>query len=285
MKTKKILSQTLNYFGKNRTLINGELLKFSLEDKFYSPKWNKIVEKCTKQPFKLYHGVNEILLEYLQKKKYHEINWKEIGDISWTIEVVLNKGIKKSYDWDTKLATKCGGTARILRFLVSDVLPFYTSSHYVMSYCEQTKEFELGPITKFSKREKKIIKSIQSELEKEKYKEISQEQANIRHKDLWTDCITSNARIFDCLFCDLLDYQNEFVRFPLARGLPFSWKKYFSPDYNLLRVQQSHSIMDRGQYFEVTADNNGKIQEIMIYGKKKNTVINVSERIFSMVKR
>lgn len=112
---------------------------------------SSIVSNPNEIKFKLFEDV----ILWIKDNQADQIDWNWIGDLSWTIDILLNQGIDKGFDWDKKLALKCNGTARIMTLFVSDVIPCYTFDCYYMTYNKKGNYYEFGPILKLTGEEKK----------------------------------------------------------------------------------------------------------------------------------
>ena len=132
MKLKEITDQAKQYFGKDRSLLKEKILSFKFDGKQYKA-WKRHFKQITNQPFDVQYKMFDDVTDWITQGEPDKIDWHWLGDVSWEIEIVLNEGIDKGYDWDKKLAKKCGGTVRFLQIFVSDVLPCYTK-HYHDSF-------------------------------------------------------------------------------------------------------------------------------------------------------
>src|SRR5262245_53378392 len=133
MKTADIVDRSLYYFGKDRRPLKKLLSTYEFTGREYR-RWTRLLTSVSSKPFDLSYGIFDDVVDLLTHKKYSEIDWKWLGDLSWEIRFVLNSGIEKVQDFDKKLSAKCGGTVRILQFFVSEIIPSYVSNPYYMTH-------------------------------------------------------------------------------------------------------------------------------------------------------
>ena len=117
MESTQIIEDAKKYFGKNRSLLKKRVLSFKIDGSEYR-KLHKQLKSLTSQPFDLRYLIFDDVIDWIKEKKFSEIDWHWLGDLSWKIDILLNEGVGKGYDWDKKLALKCNGTAKILRLYI-----------------------------------------------------------------------------------------------------------------------------------------------------------------------
>lgn len=133
MTKSEIIRQAKHYFGKDRRPIKELVLSYEFKGKNYR-QWKKEISSIVSNPNEIKFKLFDDVILWIKYNQADQIDWNWIGDLSWTIDILLNQGIDKGFDWDKKLALKCNGTARIMTLFVSDVIPCYTFDCYYMTY-------------------------------------------------------------------------------------------------------------------------------------------------------
>lgn len=137
----------------------------------------------------------------------------DLGDLSWNIRILLNSNVQSEYDWDKKLAIKCG-QARILEVYINSIIPAYTLNPFYISYNQKENYYEFGKISKMEKHEKIILDNVSKYFDSLGYFCVSEELASKKYKGLFSDCNQEgNASLFDCLFSDIYRYQIGIEKF------------------------------------------------------------------------
>lgn len=288
METQEILAQVKKYFGKNRTLLKETILSFKFDGKDHR-KFQKEIRNLTEHPFDVSYLMFDDVIEWIKDGKIDEIDWEWLGDVSWCIDVLLNEDVKKGYDWDKTLAQKCGGTARILRFYLSDVLPFAVYDVFYMTYDKKGNYYEFGPITALSADEKNLLKKFKMHFQKNNYRFLDKKTALTRDAELISDCNSDgNATVFDALFCDTSNYRTEHIKFndktlKDKTGIDFNWKEYYNKDKKLIEREEYRYFPSKNVQCTVT-NGVGEIIKVKVwrdYGKKRHQefVLDLTEEI------
>lgn len=213
MESTQIIEDAKKYFGKNRSLLKKRVLSFKIDGSEYR-KLHKQLKSLTSQPFDLRYLIFDDVIDWIKEKKFSEIDWHWLGDLSWKIDILLNEGVGKGYDWDKKLALKCNGTAKILRLYISDVIPCFVIDTCYMTYSKKENYYEFGPIIKLSNSEKQLVNQIKSFFKNQSLTFIDKKTALTNHPELYSDCNSDgNVTFFDAVFCDTSNYQDEIIRF------------------------------------------------------------------------
>ena len=269
MTIKEILEQSKLYFGKNRQRLKEKVLAFEINGKEYR-LWNKQTKEFTSRPFSISYGVFDDVIEWLKQKQFSEIDWKWLGDLSWEFKFLLNPGVEKGFDWDKKLALKCGGTARIVQIYVSDIVPCFVIDTYYMTYSKKDNYFEFGPITKLSAEEKKFIANAKVFFQDAGFKLLNKKDALTKYKELYSDLNSDgNATLFDVLFSDTDNYQTEIKRFndkalKDPTGKKISWNEYYEKP-NKLKTREEFRYFPSGNVECVITDHLSRIIEVKVW--------------------
>lgn len=272
MTKSEIIKQAKHYFGKDRTFIKELVLSYEFKGKNYK-LWKKEIEDLLPNPNRIFYNLFDDVILWIKDKQIEEINWNWIGDLSWTIDIVLNPNIDKVYDFDKRLAIKCNGTARILTIFVSDVIPCYTYDCYYMTYDKANNYYEFGPIAKLTKEEKGVIKKVRKHLEDKELVFVDSTFANKKFKELYSDTNSEgNATLFDVLFTDTNNYTTEIKRFCdkdiiEKNGQKFRWTEYYNKNGTLKERIESRWTLS-GDYLKVVLDNKGQISAVEVTRKK-----------------
>ncbi len=243
METEEIIKQAKLYFGKSRKRLKEKVLTFEFSGNEYR-NWNKQLKQLISKPFDVSYGIFDDVIDWLKAKDYSEIDWHWLGDLSWEFKVLLNNEVEKGFDWDKKLALKCGGTARILQIFLSDIVPCFVVDVYYMTYNKTENYYEFGPIQNLSLEERKIIGKVKKFFQNEGFTFLSEKDAMRNYKELCSDCNSDgNAALFDVLFSDTENYQREIKRFndkelKDATGKKLNWNEYYDKANKLLKREE-----------------------------------------------
>ncbi len=271
-KKAEIVKQAKHYFGKDKSFIKELVLGFEFKGENYK-RWKKEIANTISNPFKVSFGLFDDVIEFIIDKQVSKIDWNLIGDLSWTIDIVLNPEVDKVYDLDKKLALKCNGTARILTLYISDIIPCYTINCYYMTYSKSQNYYEFGPITTFTKEEQKTLKNVKAFMETKGLEMVDKAFTQKKYKHLYSDTNSNgNASLFDVLFSDVQEYTEEVERFcdeeiVEKSGTKFRWREFYNKKGVLNRRIESRRTI-AGDYLEVIFDNKGQITEVNVTRKK-----------------
>ncbi len=199
-----LIQQARIYGAKDRVALKNKLLQFSFDGKAYRNWKSYFTQLAHNQPFKVEHCIMNELTQKLINQESMDWDDQIIGDISWEILILLNENVQKGQDWDKKLCLACGGTARIFRIMISDLLPAFIWETYSMTHSQKNNYYEFQPIQPISIPEKTMIKTIVSDLKQKGYYFVNRKLANKHFAELRSDCNTfGNASIYDILFSDV----------------------------------------------------------------------------------
>jgi len=271
MTEQEIIKQAKRHFGKDRTYKKDFVLTYASIAKI-SRQWKKELRQIISNPYQVQYKLFDDVIQLMEDKQSDKIDWTDIGDLSWTIEVVLNPGINKGYDWDKKLASKCGGKARILKVFMSDVIPCYTLDMYEMTYNKEKNYYEFGPMLKPTKDEKIIIKKIESLLKKKGLQFVGKALCERTFKALYSDLhADGNASLFDVLFSDIHFYQTEIKRFSdklihEKNGSKFRWTELYHKK-GVLKERIESRWISSGDYLKLVLDPKGQITQVEVTRK------------------
>lgn len=272
MKTEEIIKQAKIYFGKNRKHLKEKVKTFKFDGSNYH-NWNNQLKQITSKPFDVSYKIFDDVVDWLTEKKYSEIDWHWLGDLSWEFKILLNDSVEKGFDWDKKLALKCGGTARILQIYLSDIVPSFVVDNYYMTYNKTENYFEFGPIEKLSGEERKIVNKIKNFFQDKGFTFLSKEAAMKRYKELYSDCNSDgNASLFDALFSDTDNYQDEIKRFNAykskklkdATGKTVNWNEYYDKAHKLIK-REEYTYYPSKNVTCITTDKSGQITEVKVW--------------------
>jgi len=269
MKIEEIIELSKFYFGKNRNHLKKKVLEFKFDGQKYR-NWKKIFSEITSQPFDISYGIFDDVSNYLIEKKYKEIDWNWLGDLSWEFKVLLNEGAAKGYDWDKKLASNCGGTARIVQFFVSDIIPCFVYDVYYMTYNKKENYWEFGPISNLTAQESDLVNKIKKCFQKLELTFLSKSEAMKTYAELISDCNSDgNAKLFDALFSDTENYQSEIKRFndkdlKDPTGKKINWTEYYDKKGKLM-MREEYRYFPSRNVEKIVTDNEGKITEVTIW--------------------
>lgn len=102
-------------FGNNKKRLFEILKRF--DEKKRLDFWGTALFARCKRHLTIRSNLFEEVSIALRKKMFNEIDIKWMGDLSFTVDVVLNEDLKSGLDFFKKLANKCGGT---IHFAVLD---------------------------------------------------------------------------------------------------------------------------------------------------------------------
>ena len=266
MKKSEIIKQAKHYFGKDRTFIKKLVLGYEFTRKNYK-RWKKEIGSIISNPNEIKFNLSDDVILWIMNNKANEINWNWIGDLSWTIDIVLNPNVKKGYDWDKKLALNCKGTARILSVSFSEVVPCFTYDCYYMTYSKKENYYEFGPIINLTVQEKNVLRRVKSLLGSKGFQFVEKAFSEKKFKELYSDTNTNgNASLFDVLFSDTPFYTTEIKRFNdkdiiEKSGNKFRWTELYTSN-GALKERKESRWTSGGDYFKVVLDRNGYITEV-----------------------
>jgi hypothetical protein len=265
----QIIEQAISYFGKDRKRLKETVISFKLDGSEYR-RWKQQIKQITDHPSELSYGIFDDVVEWLKEKNYSEIDWHWIGDLSWQFQILLNQNVEKGYDWDKKLAIKCGGTARILRIYVSDIVPCFAMDVYYMTYDRKENYYEFGPLKELTPHERKLIHKAKQFFQKSGFTFLARKAALKRHPKLYSDCNSEgNARLFDALFSDTRNYQQEIKRFNAEQlkdptGKNINWDEYYNQKGELERREEFRYYPSNNVECVIT-DGLGQIIKVKIW--------------------
>lgn len=237
----ELIELVKKYFGEDKEELKKAVLNFEYNGKAYN-QWKKFfASNVGKQPFDVLFRMMDETVTNIVEKKYDDIRWDFLGDISWEIQILLNENIKKGYDWDKKLCINCGGTARILKVFISDIIPAFTYDMYSMTFSKQGNYYEFKPIKPETTHEKALVNQIIRSLKEKNYYFVSRKLANRRFKEIYSDCHTDgNATIFDVLFSDVDNFQTDIERYcnetlKDVTGKEIRWREFYDKKGELIK--------------------------------------------------
>jgi hypothetical protein len=268
----EIIKQAKHFFGKDRTFIKERVLSYEFKGKNYR-QWKKEIGDIIPNPNEIKFKLFDDVILWIKENKLKEIDWNYIGDLSWTIDIVLNPNIDKAYDWDKRLALKCNGTARILTIFISDILPCYTYDFHYMTYDKLNNYYEFGPLQRLTNEEKKTLKKVTALLHNKGLEIIDKEITQKKYKELYSDTNSDgNATLFDVLFTDVNNYTTDILRFCdkeiiEKNGQQLWWREYYNKNGTLKERIESRWTSS-GDYLKVVLDNKGQITLVEVTRKK-----------------
>ncbi|HEY3250375.1 MAG TPA: hypothetical protein VGK25_04580 [Ignavibacteria bacterium] len=267
---KELIRETKKYFGKDRRLLKSTLKSLKFDGKEYR-YLKKFFSKFNAKKIALSNGLFQDVSAHLINKEYRKINWNWIGDLSWDVEIILNKEVSAHLDFDKKLAKICkDNTIRHLNIYISDIIPAFAVCTYFMHYKDNIYEF--GPL-KLTKSEVEYINLIKNEFKKVGYYYVGKRTALKKFKDLKSDLNNEgNASVFDCLFNDLDNYMDTYVKFNdkdlrNSDGTKSSWKEFYNSKRRLIK-KEHYRWFESKDFEQVTTDKDGKIVLIEVRPNK-----------------
>ncbi|WP_017850399.1 hypothetical protein ACO1KB_16810 [Leptospira interrogans serovar Szwajizak] len=282
MNQKQLIQETLKYFGKDKKLLRKTILGFTFEGK-ETKEWKKRINTCTTHPFTIQNNIFDCTVKSIRDKNYHQIQLDYLGDLSWNIKILLNSNVQSGYDWDKKLAIKCG-QARILEIYINYIIPVYTINLYYICYDSKENYYEFGKITKMEKHEKIILDNVLKCFDSLGYFYVSEELASKKYKGLFSDCNSEgNASLFDCLFSDVHRYQIGIEKFSDpsfwdkglnvdSTGAKIFWREYYDLNRNFL-YREEYRYLKLKDVLLLTMDQTGHITKVNVWrdvGKLKH---------------
>lgn len=273
-----IIQQAKHFFGKDRQPIKDLVLSFEFKGK-HRKQWVKDIGSITSHPYEVkFHLFDNIILSILDNE-VEKIDWNWIGDLSWTIDILLTPDIDNGYDWDKKLAMKCDGTARVLTVFVSEAIPCFTYDSYYMMYSKKDNYYEFGPIDQLTLDEKEMVTKISKLLTDKGLQNVGKTFCTKRFKELYSDINDEgNASLFDVLFSDTKFYTTEIMRFCdkdiiEKNGQKFRWTEYYNKK-GMLSKRIENRWTKSGDYLKLVLDGNSQILNVEVMrqqiGRKKN---------------
>jgi hypothetical protein len=272
MTKSEIIRQAKHYFGKDRQPIKELVLSYEFKGKNYR-QWKKEISSIVSNPNEIKFKLFDDVILWIKDNQADQIDWNWIGDLSWTIDILLNQGIDKGFDWDKKLALKCNGTARIMTLFVSDVIPCYTFDCYYMTYNKKGNYYEFGPIIKLTGEEKKVLNKIETFLKQKGLEFVDKTFTEKKYKELYSDTNSDgNATLFDVLFTDTNYYTTEIKRFCEKEiieknGQQLRWSEYYNSNRTLKR-REEFRWSKSGDCLKIVYDNKEQIVNIEVTRKK-----------------
>ena len=267
MKTSEIIEQSLHFFGKDRRPLGKLLSTHDFTGSHYR-KWKRNLRPFSSKPFDLSYGIFDDVAESLISKNYSEIDWMWLGDLSWEIRFVLNAGIEKVYDFDKRLAAKCGGTVRILQFYVSEVVPSCVMNPYYMVHNPKENYWEFGPLS-MTAEETDFADQIKKFLRASGFAFLPPATSLRTFAGLYSDCNDGNATLFDALFTDSKSYQLEIHKLndkylTDSTGKTVSWNEYYDASRKL-RYREEYNFFPSRNVTCVITDKAGQITEVKVW--------------------
>ncbi|MFD2556066.1 hypothetical protein [Sphingobacterium tabacisoli] len=275
-----IIQQAKHFFGKDRKPIKDLILSFEFKSK-RRKQWRKDIEGITSHPYEVRFNLFDKTILSILDNEVDKIDWNWIGDLSWTIDILLTPDIENGYDWDKKLATKCNGTARLLTVFVSKAIPCFTYDSHYMTYSKKDNYYEFGPIDQLTKTENKIVTKISKLLTDRGLQYVGKPFCNLKFKELYSDTNDEgNASLFDVLFSDTKFYTTEIMRFCdkdiiEKSGQKFRWTEYYNKK-GILDKRIESRWTKSGDYFKLVLDGKSQILNVgvtrnQIKGKKNQS--------------
>ena len=269
MNIEEVIEQAKFYFGKSRKHLKKIVLDFKLDGQKYR-NWRKSFSELTTQPFVVLYGIFDDVADNLIAKNYKEIDWHWLGDLSWEFKILLNDGVEKGFDWDKKLALSCGGTARIVQFFVSDIIPCFMYDVYYMTYNKKENYYEFGPISDLTAQERELVNKIKKHFQKSRLTFLNKSAAMKTYSELTSDCNSDgNSKLFDALFSDTENYQSEIKRFNDKElkdptGKKINWTEFYDKKGKLIK-REEYRYFPANNGEKVVTDSEGKIIEVTVW--------------------
>lgn len=274
----KIIQQAKHFFGEDRQPIKDLILSFEFKGK-HRKQWRKDIEGITSHPYEVRFNLFDKTILSILDNEVDKIDWNWIGDLSWTIDILLTPDIEKGYDWDKKLAMKCNGTARLLTVFVSKAIPCFTYDSHYMTYNKKDNYYEFGPIDQLTITEKEIVTKISKLLTDKGLQYMGKTFCTKKFKELYSDINDEgNASLFDVLFSDTKFYTTEIMRFCdkdiiEKSGQKFRWTEYYNKK-GILNKRTESRWTKSGDYLKLVLDGNFQILNVEVMrkqiGRKKN---------------
>ncbi|BAV05767.1 hypothetical protein SAMN05421788_10890 [Filimonas lacunae] len=267
MRKSEIIQQAKRYFGKNTAHKKKTVLGYTFNGK-KGREWGAAFKSATTQPFYVKFNLFDDISELIESGEAKQIDWHWTGDLSWTMEVVLNEGITNGYDWDKKLSAKCNGKSRMLKIFISDVIPCYTYNCYYIGFNKKEKLYEEGPLTTLTGREQKIVQNIADMLNSKGLVYVDERFCEKRYEELYSDCNKKgNASFFEAVFTDVHPLVKEVKRFSDypnvdKKGTTLSWIETYHKNGKLKqRTEHRHTTDNISCTDETRFNERGVLQE------------------------
>lgn len=283
MNKTEIIGQAKHFFGKDRKPIKELVLSYEFNGKHYR-QWKKEFKNIIDNPVDIQFGIFDDVVLWIKDNELEEINWNWIGDLSWTVDILLNEGVKNGLDWDIKLATKCNGTARYFTVFISDVLPCFTYDCYYMTYNKKENYYEFGPIIDLKEEEQKIIAKVKDHLRGKGLIYLNPAFCGQKFEELISDTnANGNASLYDVLFKDTTFYQTEIKRISIKQlveqnGTTYSWTEYYNPK-KILKERTEYRHFKSGDSIKTVFDKYGYVKSVEVerklIGRKKYQKFNL----------
>lgn len=272
MNKTEIIRQAKHFFGKDRKPIKELVLSYEFNGKQYR-QWKNEFKNITDRPVDIHFGIFEDVVLWIKDKQLKEINWNWIGDLSWTIDILLNEGIKNGLDWDIKLASKCNGTSRFFTIYISDVIPCYTYDCHYMTYNKKDNYYEFGPIIDLTNTEQETIEKVKKYLTDKGLVLLNRKFSEQKFEELISDTNEKgNASLFDVLFTDTTFYQTEIKRTSIKKiaeksGTSYSWTEFYNIK-KVLKERIEYRYFKSGDNIKTVFDIKGQIKNIEVVRKQ-----------------
>lgn len=270
MNQEQIISELKKYFGENKDELKKKVQSICFTGMEYD-NWRRFIEEVASgHPFNIEYGIMPDVAEKLSEQEYDKINWGLLGDLSWEMEILLNENVKNSYDWNKELCLRCGGTARMLKIMVSDVIPVFTYETYSKTYSKKGNYYEFAPIKPDRGIETTIKNEVVQAFKQKGFQYIPKRFALRRFKDLYSDCnIRGNASVYDVLFSDINSYHLQQIRLSDKNlkdptGKDIKWREYYGKDGGLLERHEYRYFSSKNVLLIITNHKN-EIESITVW--------------------
>lgn len=270
MTTDNLIQQVKIYGAKDRVALKNKILQFAFDGKEYR-NWKRYFAQLTdNQPFDITGGFMNNFVKKLNEPE--SIDWENemIGDIGWEIWILLNENVEKGHDWDKKLCLACGGTARIFRILISDLIPAFIWETYSMTHSKKNNYYEFRPIQPISAREKTMIKTIVADLNQKGFYFVNRKLAAKHFPELYSDCNGfGNASIYDVLFSDVRPLRTTIQRFSDKHlkdltGKEYTWHEYYDKKETLY-LRHEYQFFDSKNVLLIETDGKKDIRKMTVW--------------------
>lgn len=299
MDKEEIIKQAIHYFGKDRVSLRKLLKTYVFDGKEYK-KWGDEIKSIISQPFEVRYSIFDEVVLWVQGDRTYPINWHWVGDLSWSIEIVLNPGIDDYNDGYKDLAIQCNGKARILTVFICDIIPCYTYGFNYTAYSKEGNYIEYGPLEDVTEEEKAILKRVTTLLNKRGFTYLNASFLSKKYEALYSDIHSGgNARLYEALFSDAKYLPEQIGRYSdeeiieeggtrfrwrdyyhkngkleqrheyryAEDGTEFHWSEYYNKNGALQKRIEKRKLKS-GDYMELTLDSKGRIVNVEITRKK-----------------
>lgn len=287
MTEKEILASIKKLFGRNREPLRKSLKKAFEAMQEYDKWWDikKILHRKTGQAVATWCGLMEETFANIGRKN---AKLDYIGDPSFRYEIVLNPDRVKGLDWDKKLAMECGGTVNICVVWINMLLPLYAMDFFSLSYSEKDEAYEYKPYKPKTAAEKEIVKTVKDELKARDLQMVSRKLASTQPGGAYTDLATDGeATVFQCLFSDLLGYQEEWLKVnehELAdpiKGVKVGWREHFNRRGKILKTE-IYRTFPSGDQIKTVMDGKDRVVQVRVVpasgpGRDVSFILDVEE--------